>query len=154
MHETRKTERACAIVERWYTEVAAGIQAEGCAQISRTGAIAAHAVLVFIVQIARDLFSTQRCSVLIQLRRLAPTRFTGKLALQRLAAVVLRIRSTTGNTTPSLVYTRRADEFTTNGISSSRCSERVQPRQATHGGGRRKGRRPRGVVEREGAASV
>ncbi|KZV58684.1 hypothetical protein F511_18000 [Dorcoceras hygrometricum] len=75
---------------------------------------------------------------------------------QRLATVVLRIRSTTGNTTPSSVCTRRADEFSTNGIFSSRWSERVQPRQAEQGGGRRvaQGRRPRGVVEREGAASV
>ncbi|KZV54740.1 ABC transporter C family member 10-like [Dorcoceras hygrometricum] len=65
-------------------------------------------------------------------RRLAPTSFTGKLALQRLAAVVLRIRSTTGNTTPSSVCTRRSDEFTTNGISLSRWSEQVQPRRRRH----------------------
>ncbi|KZV40275.1 hypothetical protein F511_17683 [Dorcoceras hygrometricum] len=38
----------------------------------------------------------------------------------RLAAVDLLIRSTTGNRTPSSVCTRRADEFDTNGISSTR----------------------------------
>ncbi|KZV23050.1 auxin transport protein BIG [Dorcoceras hygrometricum] len=52
--------------------------------------------------------------------RLAPTRFTRNLALQRLAAVDLLIRSTTGFMAPSSVCTRRADEFVTNGISSTR----------------------------------
>ncbi|KZV50379.1 hypothetical protein F511_08024 [Dorcoceras hygrometricum] len=45
------------------------------------------------------------------LRRLAPTNFTRKLALKRLAVVVLLIRSTTGITTPSSVCTRKRDEF-------------------------------------------
>ncbi|KZV36193.1 hypothetical protein F511_20092 [Dorcoceras hygrometricum] len=72
-------------------------------------------------------------------RRLAPTNFTRKLALQRLAVVVLLIRSTTGITTPSSVYTRKHEESFTGGISSSRWSEQVQPRQAAaHGGGRRR----------------
>ncbi|KZV22455.1 hypothetical protein F511_17909 [Dorcoceras hygrometricum] len=56
---------------------------------------------------------------LLASRRLAPTSFTGKLALQRKAAVDLLIRSTTGNMAPSSVCTRRADEFFTNGIISS-----------------------------------
>ncbi|KZV22332.1 hypothetical protein F511_05286 [Dorcoceras hygrometricum] len=77
-------------------------------------------------------------------RFLAPTNFTGKLALQRLAIVVLRIRSTTGITTPSSICIRKLDEFITDGISSSRCSERVQPRQAAAAmarcGGRRRAR--------------
>ncbi|KZV45560.1 hypothetical protein F511_39125 [Dorcoceras hygrometricum] len=55
----------------------------------------------------------------VQLRRLPPTSFTGKLALQRLAAVDLLIRSTTGNRTPSSACTRRHDKFTMDGISSS-----------------------------------
>ncbi|KZV40274.1 hypothetical protein F511_17682 [Dorcoceras hygrometricum] len=38
----------------------------------------------------------------------------------RLAAVDLLIRSSTGNRTPSSVCTKRADEFDTNGISSTR----------------------------------
>ncbi|KZV25057.1 hypothetical protein F511_14649 [Dorcoceras hygrometricum] len=80
--------------------------------------------------------------------RLAPTNFTRKLALQRLAVVVLLIRSTTGITTPSSVCTRKREESFTDGISSSRWSEQVQPRQAAaHGGGgarraAREGRRP------------
>ncbi|KZV44600.1 hypothetical protein F511_30304 [Dorcoceras hygrometricum] len=56
---------------------------------------------------------------LLASRRLAPTSFTGKPALQRLAAVDLLIRSTTRNRTPSSACTRRPDEFTTDGISSS-----------------------------------
>ncbi|KZV36684.1 putative RNA-binding protein 18 [Dorcoceras hygrometricum] len=88
----------------------------------------------------------------VLLVRLAPTSFTGKMALQRLAAVVLRIRSMTGITTPSSVCTRRADEFTMNGISSSRWSEQVQQRQqrtAAGGGaaGAASGRRPSSVGE-------
>ncbi|KZV32687.1 hypothetical protein F511_26700 [Dorcoceras hygrometricum] len=67
-------------------------------------------------------------------RRLAPTSFTGKLALQRLAAVDLLIRSTTGNRTPSLACTRRPDEFITEGISSSRWPERVRRKEAATGG--------------------
>ncbi|KZV32467.1 hypothetical protein F511_16519 [Dorcoceras hygrometricum] len=62
--------------------------------------------------------------------------------------------STTGNTTPSSACTRKPDEFGTNGISSSRWSEQVQPRRRRHttaaqgGGGRwvvweREGRRSR-----------
>ncbi|KZV49198.1 hypothetical protein F511_42012 [Dorcoceras hygrometricum] len=66
---------------------------------------------------------------LLASRCLAPTNFTRKLALQRLAVVVLRIRSTTGITTPSSVCTRKRDEFITDGISSSRWSEQVQPQQ-------------------------
>ncbi|KZV20481.1 hypothetical protein F511_39139 [Dorcoceras hygrometricum] len=89
-------------------------------------------------------------------RRLAPNNFTRKLALQRLAVVVLLIRSTTGITTPSSVCTRKHDESFTDGISSSRWSEQVQPRQAVaHGGGgarraAREGRRPRGRKRRGG----
>ncbi|KZV42499.1 hypothetical protein F511_20952 [Dorcoceras hygrometricum] len=72
-------------------------------------------------------------------RRLAPTNFTRKLALQRLTVVVLLIRSTTGITTPSSVCTRKRDESFTDVISLSRWSEQVQPRQATaNGGGRRR----------------
>ncbi|KZV54168.1 elongation factor Tu, mitochondrial-like [Dorcoceras hygrometricum] len=56
---------------------------------------------------------------LLASRRLDPTSFTGKPALQRLAAVDLLIRSTTGNRTPSSACTRRPDEFTTDEISSS-----------------------------------
>ncbi|KZV35864.1 hypothetical protein F511_37108 [Dorcoceras hygrometricum] len=41
----------------------------------------------------------------------------------RLAAVDLLIRSTTGNRTPSSICTRRADEFDTNGISTTRNRE-------------------------------
>ncbi|KZV15855.1 hypothetical protein F511_10951 [Dorcoceras hygrometricum] len=80
-------------------------------------------------------------------RHLAPTSFTRKLALQRLAVVVLRIRSTTGNTIPSSVCTRRADEFTTNGISSSWWSEQVQPRRRRHTAATR--RRVRATAERK-----
>ncbi|KZV32556.1 hypothetical protein F511_21905 [Dorcoceras hygrometricum] len=104
---------------------------------------------------------------LLASRRLAPTNFTRKLALQRLAVVVLLIRSTTGITTPLSVCTRKYDESFTDGISSSRWSEQVQPRQAAaHGGrdarraareGRRHtaaathdGRRPRGRKRRGG----
>ncbi|KZV58081.1 putative serine/threonine-protein kinase Cx32, chloroplastic-like [Dorcoceras hygrometricum] len=69
-------------------------------------------------------------------RRLAPTNFTRKLALQLLAVVVLLIRSTTGITTPSSVCTRKRDEFITDEISSSRWLEQVQPRrQRTAAGG-------------------
>ncbi|KZV27834.1 hypothetical protein F511_28335 [Dorcoceras hygrometricum] len=91
-----------------------------------------------------------RFDTLLASRSLAPTNFTRKLALQRLAVVVLLIRSTTGITTPSSVCTRKRDESFTDGISSSRWSEQVQPRQAAaHGGGgarraAREGRRPRG----------
>ncbi|KZV52818.1 hypothetical protein F511_13973 [Dorcoceras hygrometricum] len=74
------------------------------------------------------------------------------MALQRLAAVVLRIRSTIGNTTPSSVCTRRADEFTTNGISSLRWSEQVQPRRRRHTAAAR--RRVRAAAERESGAST
>ncbi|KZV54061.1 serine/threonine-protein kinase rio2 [Dorcoceras hygrometricum] len=71
-------------------------------------------------------------------RRLAPTDFTRKLALQRLAVVVLPIRSTTGIMTPSSVCTKKHDKFITDGISSSRWSEQVQPRrQRTAAGGGR-----------------
>ncbi|KZV38477.1 hypothetical protein F511_37153 [Dorcoceras hygrometricum] len=88
---------------------------------------------------------------------------SGKLALQRLAAVVLRIRSTTGNMAPSSVCTRRPDEFVTNGISLSWWSEQVQPRRRRHtaaareGGGReRRGRREgwRLLVNREASTCV
>ncbi|KZV32481.1 hypothetical protein F511_27228 [Dorcoceras hygrometricum] len=50
-------------------------------------------------------------------RCLAPTNFTRKLALQRLAVVVLRIRSTTEITIPSSVCTRKREESFTDGIS-------------------------------------
>ncbi|KZV38197.1 hypothetical protein F511_14394 [Dorcoceras hygrometricum] len=92
--------------------------------------------------------------------RLAPTNFTRKLALQRLAVVVLRIRYTTEITTPSSVCTRKFDESLTDGISSSRWSEQVQPRlAAAHGGGgarraEREGRRPRGRKRSGGAAAI
>ncbi|KZV41991.1 hypothetical protein F511_16939 [Dorcoceras hygrometricum] len=48
---------------------------------------------------------------LLASRRLVPTSFTGKLALQLLAAVDLLIRSTTGNRTPLSACTRRPEEF-------------------------------------------
>ncbi|KZV26130.1 hypothetical protein F511_13590 [Dorcoceras hygrometricum] len=87
--------------------------------------------------------------------RLDPTNLTRKLALQRLAVVVLLIRSTTEITTPSSVCTRKREESFTDGISSSRWSEQVQPRQvAAHGGNARRaareGRRPRGRKRRGG----
>ncbi|KZV35600.1 hypothetical protein F511_23643 [Dorcoceras hygrometricum] len=88
---------------------------------------------------------------LLESRRLSTTNFTGKLSLQQLAVVVLQIRSTTGNTTPSSVCTRRADEFTMNGISSLRWSEQVQPwRRRPMGGsatGGASGMRSRSVGE-------
>ncbi|KZV25584.1 hypothetical protein F511_21287 [Dorcoceras hygrometricum] len=82
--------------------------------------------------------------------RLAPTNFTRKLALQRLAVVVLRIRSTTEITIPSLVCTRKRDESFTDGISSSRRLEQVRRRRqrAEHGGGA--SRRARSVGEEGG----
>ncbi|KZV47118.1 hypothetical protein F511_14863 [Dorcoceras hygrometricum] len=84
------------------------------------------------VGVATDPDPAPESGTLLASRRLAPTSFTGKLALQRLAAVVLRIRSTTGITAPSSVCTRRPDEFITNGISSSRRSEQVHPRRRRH----------------------
>ncbi|KZV24690.1 receptor-like protein kinase [Dorcoceras hygrometricum] len=53
-----------------------------------------------------------------------------------IAVVVLLIRSTTGITTPSSFCIRKRDKFITDGISSSRWSEQVQPRrQRTAAGG-------------------
>ncbi|KZV55434.1 hypothetical protein F511_40847 [Dorcoceras hygrometricum] len=43
------------------------------------------------------------------------------------------IRPTTRNVTPSSAYTRRPDEFGTNGISSTRRSEQVRSRRRRHG---------------------
>ncbi|KZV35226.1 hypothetical protein F511_42365 [Dorcoceras hygrometricum] len=78
-----------------------------------------------LVTVHRTLSSSIADGRQLRLKRLAPTSFTGKLALQRLAAVVLRIRSTTGITAPSSVCTRRAEKFVMNGISSSRLTHRI-----------------------------
>ncbi|KZV42645.1 hypothetical protein F511_24296 [Dorcoceras hygrometricum] len=89
--------------------------------------------------------------------RLAPTNFKRKLALQRLAVVVLRIRSTTEIMIPLSVCTRKHDKCFTDGISTSRRSEQVQPRQAVvHDGGRRREGGGGGRVEKggEGAATL
>ncbi|KZV21243.1 hypothetical protein F511_23198 [Dorcoceras hygrometricum] len=61
--------------------------------------------------------------------------------------------SMTGYTAPSLVCTRRADKFDTNGISSSRWSEQVRRKEATARGRRRRRveeARPRGKKRRRG----
>ncbi|KZV27306.1 hypothetical protein F511_17210 [Dorcoceras hygrometricum] len=94
---------------------------------------------------ARTARCLRRAWFMTRPRRLAPTNFTRKLALQRLAVVVILIRSTTEITTPSSVCTRKRDESFTDGIFSSRWSEQVQPLQAAaHGGGgeRRAARQP------------
>ncbi|KZV32076.1 hypothetical protein F511_32949 [Dorcoceras hygrometricum] len=91
------------------------------------------------------------------LQCLAPTNFTRKLALQRLAVVVLRIRSTTKITIPLSVCTRKHDKCFTDGISTSRRSEQVQPRQAAaHDCGRQRegGGGGRVVKGGEGAANL
>ncbi|KZV40615.1 hypothetical protein F511_27853 [Dorcoceras hygrometricum] len=75
-----------------------------------------------------------RFGTLLASRRLAPTNFTRKLALQRLAIVVLRIRSTTEITIPSSVCTRKRDEFITDGI----LIEAVGTSPTTKGGTRRR----------------
>ncbi|KZV37467.1 hypothetical protein F511_14883 [Dorcoceras hygrometricum] len=108
-------------------------------------------------RVARDLITMHtswrsNSDIACVTRRLDPTSFTRKLALQRLATVVLRIRSTIGNTTPSSVCTRRADEFTMNGISSSWWSEQVQPRRRRHMAAAR--RRVRAAAERESGDSI
>ncbi|KZV23766.1 hypothetical protein F511_30776 [Dorcoceras hygrometricum] len=77
---------------------------------------------------------------------MAPTNFTRKLALQRLAVVVLLIRSTTGITTPSLVCTRNVMNLSR--MESPRRGGRNKSnhgngRRTAAGGGRRKGRRPK-----------
>ncbi|KZV53042.1 hypothetical protein F511_31656 [Dorcoceras hygrometricum] len=71
-------------------------------------------------------------------RRLAPTNFTRKLALQRLTVVVLRIRSMTEIKIPLSVCTRKHDKYFTDGISSSIPSEQVRRRRqrTAHGGSR------------------
>ncbi|KZV38279.1 something about silencing protein sas10 [Dorcoceras hygrometricum] len=86
--------------------------------------------------------------------RLAPTNFTRKSALQRLAVVVLRIRSTTEIMIPSSVCTRKRDESFTDGTSSSRRLEQVRRRRqrTAHGGGRRKGAAAEEERERRWAA--
>ncbi|KZV25478.1 hypothetical protein F511_05528 [Dorcoceras hygrometricum] len=107
-----------------------------CAQCVRTGA-------------ATCAHSSRRC--------LAQTNFTMKLALQRLAVVVLRIRSMTEITIPLSICTRKHEKCFTDGISSSRRSEQVQPRQtAAHDGGRRREGEGGGRVEKggEGAATL
>ncbi|KZV43893.1 hypothetical protein F511_34948 [Dorcoceras hygrometricum] len=72
--------------------------------------------------------------------RLARTNFTRKSALQRLTVVVLLIRSTTEITIPSLVCTRKRDEYLMDRISSSRQSEQVRRRQLRTAAAARDGR--------------
>ncbi|KZV18754.1 hypothetical protein F511_13027 [Dorcoceras hygrometricum] len=61
----------------------------------------------------------RRNGTLLASRRLAPTNFTRKLALQRLAVVVLRIRSTTRITTPSTGPDTRSQNSRRNAASES-----------------------------------
>ncbi|KZV18591.1 hypothetical protein F511_15664 [Dorcoceras hygrometricum] len=80
--------------------------------------------------------------------RPAPTSFTGKPALQTVGGGRLRlIKSTTGSKVPSSACTRRPDEISTDGNSSSRWPEQVWRGKAAaaaaargkHGGGVRLG---------------
>ncbi|KZV41551.1 hypothetical protein F511_17983 [Dorcoceras hygrometricum] len=77
---------------------------------------------------------------------LAPTSFTRKPALQTVGGGRLRIiKSTTGSKVPSSACTRRPDEISTDGNSSSRWPEQVRRGKAAaaargkHGGGVRLG---------------
>ncbi|KZV28540.1 hypothetical protein F511_39744 [Dorcoceras hygrometricum] len=79
-------------------------------------------------------------------RRLAPTSFTRKPALQTVCGGRLRlIRSTTGIKVPSSACTRSPDEICTDGNSSSLWPEQVRRAKAAaaargkHGGGVRLG---------------
>ncbi|KZV43817.1 polygalacturonase-like [Dorcoceras hygrometricum] len=78
-------------------------------------------------------------------RRLAPTSFTRKPALQTVGGGRLRlIKSTIGSKVPSSACTRRPDEISTDGNSSSRWPEQVRRGKAAaargkHGGGVRLG---------------
>ncbi|KZV30792.1 hypothetical protein F511_34570 [Dorcoceras hygrometricum] len=66
--------------------------------------------------------------------------FHEEIGTSTVGGCLLLIRSTTGITTPSSVCTTKLDESFTDGISSSRWSEQVQPRQeAAHGGRRVRG---------------
>ncbi|KZV19941.1 hypothetical protein F511_15248 [Dorcoceras hygrometricum] len=86
-------------------------------------------------------------SPLFQLRRLDPTSFTRKPALQTVGGGRSSIRSTTGFKTPSSACTRRSDEFSTDGNTSARWPEQVRRRRlAAAGGGVRLGE--------EGAAEI
>ncbi|KZV45291.1 hypothetical protein F511_06809 [Dorcoceras hygrometricum] len=69
-------------------------------------------------------------------RRLAPTSFTRKPALQTIGGGRSSIRSTTGSKNPSSACTRRTEEFDTDGITSARWPEQVRRRG---GGGVRLG---------------
>ncbi|KZV24079.1 hypothetical protein F511_41745 [Dorcoceras hygrometricum] len=59
-------------------------------------------------------------------RRLAPTSFMRKPALQTVGGGRSSITSMTGIKTPSLAYTRRTDEFSTDGNTSARWPEQVR----------------------------
>ncbi|KZV16999.1 hypothetical protein F511_13584 [Dorcoceras hygrometricum] len=80
-----------------------------------------------------------RIGTLLTSRRLAPTSFTRKPALQTVGGGISSIRSTTGIKTPSSACTRRTDEFSMDGNSSARWPEPVRRR----GGGAWVGREER-----------
>ncbi|KZV50702.1 hypothetical protein F511_19614 [Dorcoceras hygrometricum] len=65
---------------------------------------------------------------LLASRRLAPTSYTRKPALQTVGGGRSSIRSTTGIKTPSSACTRRPDEFSTDGNTSARWPEQVRRR--------------------------
>ncbi|KZV29187.1 hypothetical protein F511_30660 [Dorcoceras hygrometricum] len=75
---------------------------------------------------------------LLASRRLAPTSFTRKPALQTVGGGRSSIRSTTGIKTPSSACTRGTDEFSTDGNTSARRPERVQRRGGGGGAWRRR----------------
>ncbi|KZV14315.1 hypothetical protein F511_19458 [Dorcoceras hygrometricum] len=89
---------------------------------------------------------------MMQYRRLAPTIFIGKPALQRLAAIDLLIRSTTGNMTPSsasledLTNLPRTD--------SPRRRDRNKSNHVNNGGGGRRVEEREEEVERGGGGLV
>ncbi|KZV55796.1 hypothetical protein F511_26613 [Dorcoceras hygrometricum] len=69
-----------------------------------------------------------RIVTLLASRRLAPTSFTRKPALQTVGGGRSSIRSMIGIKTPSSACTRRTDEFSTDGKSSARWPEQVRRR--------------------------
>ncbi|KZV30508.1 hypothetical protein F511_18820 [Dorcoceras hygrometricum] len=71
---------------------------------------------------------------LLASRRLAPTSFTRKPALQTVGGGRSSNRSTIGINTPSSAYTRRSDEFSTDGNTSARWPEQVRRRGGGGGG--------------------
>ncbi|KZV20906.1 hypothetical protein F511_14920 [Dorcoceras hygrometricum] len=82
---------------------------------------------------SEDIFSKEgqgvhRIVTLLASRRLAPTSFTRKPALQTVGGGGSSIRSTTGIKTPLSAYTRRTDEFSTDGNSSAWWPEQVRRR--------------------------